>query len=193
MPLFGLAYWTTPPWSTIKHNGWSISHMGPTMIWANWCDRRMIHRYSCDDQSLDVLNLPGDVWSWVVAPHDDQYVISDFWNKQIILINKDGQVKRRYKAEIHMVLNWVTHVTSSPAQTEHCYLQIMITIRCWCWIWRKMTWSRCYIRNTWDPQSVCISALITSCKSLVKTRITNIMCLCLIISQSTEGNHTNRK
>ena len=104
----------------------SYNDLGELMV----CDRRMIHRYSCDDQSLDVLNLPGDVWPWGVAPHDDQYVISDFWNRQIILINKDGQVKRRYKAEIHMVLNWVTHVTSSPAQTEHCYLQIMITIRC---------------------------------------------------------------
>ena len=66
------------------------------MVWG-------IHRYSCDGQSLEVISLPGDIRPWGVARYGDQYVISDLWNKQIVLINKAGKVKRRYKGEIHGV------------------------------------------------------------------------------------------
>ena len=62
-----------------------------------------IHRYSSDGQSLEVINLPGDVRPWGMTLYGDQYVISDNWNKQIVLINKAGQVKIRYKGEIHGV------------------------------------------------------------------------------------------
>ena len=69
------------------------------------CDgyNNKIHRYSCDGQSLEVISLPGDVAPWGVTRYGDQYVISDWWKKQIVLINKDGQVKRRYIGEIHGV------------------------------------------------------------------------------------------
>ena len=62
-----------------------------------------IHRYSSDGQSLEVISLPHDVWPWGVTRYGDQYVISDHCNNQIVLINKVGQVKKRYKGEIHGV------------------------------------------------------------------------------------------
>ena len=77
-----------------------------------------IHRYSCDGQSLEVISLPGDVRPWGVTRYGDQYVISDPWNKQIVFINKVGQVKRRYKGEIHGVkIGGTFDVISGPNGT----------------------------------------------------------------------------
>ena len=42
------------------------------------CDyNNMIHRYSCDGQSLEVISLPGDVRPRAVTRYGNQYVISD--------------------------------------------------------------------------------------------------------------------
>ena len=67
------------------------------------CDdgKNKIHRYSSDGQSSEVISLPNDVRPWGVTRYGDQYVISYHCNNQIMLINKAGQVKIRYKVEIH--------------------------------------------------------------------------------------------
>ena len=62
-----------------------------------------IHRYSCDGHLLEVINLLGDIAPWGVTRlgEDDTYVTSDPWNSQIVLINNEGQVRGRYKGEVH--------------------------------------------------------------------------------------------
>ena len=77
-----------------------------------------IHRYSCDGQSLEVISLPDDVTPWAVTRYGDKYVISDYCDRQIVLINKAGQVKRRYKDDIHGVkIGRAFDVTSGPNGT----------------------------------------------------------------------------
>ena len=77
----------------------SYNDLGELMVCD--CGSRKIRRYSCDGQALAVINLPDDVKPWGVTRHGDQYVISDWWNKQVVLINKEGLVKKRYKGDIH--------------------------------------------------------------------------------------------
>ena len=68
-------------------------------------DNHKIHRYTHDGQTLGVINLPGDVRPWRVTRHGDgdQYVVSDWGNAQVVMIDGRGQVKTRYKGDIHGV------------------------------------------------------------------------------------------
>ena len=68
-------------------------------------DNHKIHRYRHDDQTLAVINLPGDVWPCWLTRHGDggQYVISDWDKDQVLVIDNKGQVKTRYKDAIHGV------------------------------------------------------------------------------------------
>ena len=79
-----------------------------------------IHRYSSDGQSLGVISLPGDVRPWGVTRYGDQYVISDNCNNQIVSINKAGQVKIRYKGEIHGVKIGSTYDVRSRRNNTSC-------------------------------------------------------------------------
>ena len=71
------------------------------------CDRdnHKIHLYTHDGQTLAVINLPGDVRPWRVTRHvnGDQYVVIDWDNDQVVMIDGRGQLKARYKGDIHDV------------------------------------------------------------------------------------------
>ena len=71
------------------------------------CDRDnyKIHRYRHDGQTLAVINLPDNVWPYLATRHDDddQYVVSDWSNNQVVMIDGRGQVKTCYKGDIHGV------------------------------------------------------------------------------------------
>ena len=67
-------------------------------------DDHKIHRYTGDGQPLHEITLPGDVTPWCVTRHDgDQYVVTDWWNHQVAVIDGDGHVKRLNKDDIHGV------------------------------------------------------------------------------------------
>ena len=71
------------------------------------CDplNHKIHCYRDDGQTLAVINLPWNVKPmWVTRYRDgDQYVVSDWTNKQVLVIDNNGQVKTHYKGDIHSV------------------------------------------------------------------------------------------
>ena len=72
------------------------------------CDpeNHKIHRYRHDGQTLAVINLPDNVSPYWVTRHGDggdQYVVSDWDNDQIVVIDNKGQMKTRYKGDIHGV------------------------------------------------------------------------------------------
>ena len=76
-----------------------------------------IHRYRHDGQTLAVINLAVDVWPYWVTRHGDgdQYVVCDWYKNQVVMIDRSGQVKTRYKGDIHGVeLGWITDVTTDP-------------------------------------------------------------------------------
>ena len=56
-------------------------------------DNHKIHRYIPDGQTLAVINLPGDVKPWRVTRHGDgdQYVVIDWDNNQVVMIDGRGQ------------------------------------------------------------------------------------------------------
>ena len=64
-----------------------------------------IHRYTGDGQPLSVIAVPDDVKPhWVIwHGYSDQYVVTDFENHQVAVIDGEGQVKTRYKGDIHGV------------------------------------------------------------------------------------------
>ena len=64
-----------------------------------------IHRYSGDGQPLDVITLPDDAIPSYLARYGngDQYIVVDYENKHVLVINNKGQVKTRYKDEIQGV------------------------------------------------------------------------------------------
>ena len=64
-----------------------------------------IHRYTGEGQTLSVIMLPGDVNPSGVTRNRDggDYVVRDWKNHQVVVINIDGQVQTRYKDEIHGV------------------------------------------------------------------------------------------
>ena len=67
-------------------------------------DDHKIHRYTGDGQPLHVITLTDDVRPAGVTRHDsDQYVITDWENRQVAVIDGDGHVKRLYKDDIHGV------------------------------------------------------------------------------------------
>ena len=61
-----------------------------------------IHRYTGDGQRFSEITLPEDVKPCYVTRHDsDQYVITDWVNHQVVVIDEEGHVNRRYKDDIH--------------------------------------------------------------------------------------------
>ena len=80
-------------------------------------DNHKIHRYRHDGQTLAVINLPDDVSPRWLTRHGDggQYVISDWDNDQVVMIDNKGQVKTSYKAGVHGVeLGWPRDVITDP-------------------------------------------------------------------------------
>ena len=71
------------------------------------CDphNHTIHRYKPVGQTLAVIKLPGDVEPYWITRfgNSDQYVVSDWNNGQVVIIDGRGQVKTRYKGDIHGV------------------------------------------------------------------------------------------
>ena len=71
------------------------------------CDplNHKIHCYRNDGQTLAIINLPVNVKPMWVTRYDDgdQYVVSDWKNKQVLVIDNNGQVKTHYKGDIHSV------------------------------------------------------------------------------------------
>ena len=64
-----------------------------------------IHRYTGDGQPLDVIAVPDDVNPRCVTRYGDgeQYVVTDWQNHQVAVIDREGHVKARYKGDIHGV------------------------------------------------------------------------------------------
>ena len=74
------------------------------------CDgeNHKIHRYGPGGQALSVLRLPGDVnpsrVSRYTAPNGrNRYIVTDWDNKQVVVIGKRGEVMKRYRNNIHGV------------------------------------------------------------------------------------------
>ena len=84
------------------------------------CDpiNHKIHRYRHHGQTLSVIKLPNDVKPYWVTRHGDggdQYVVSEWDNKQVVLIDGRGQVKTRYKGDILSVkLGRTSEVMTDP-------------------------------------------------------------------------------
>ena len=68
-------------------------------------DHHKIHRYTEDGRPLSVIKLTGDVEPWGVTRHgdDEQYVVTDWDNHQLAVIDKEGHLKRRYRKKMHSV------------------------------------------------------------------------------------------
>ena len=68
-------------------------------------DNNKIHRYMNDGQADEVITLPDDVIPWRLTRQGDRedYVILDYFNDQVVIIDKHGEIKTRYKDEIHSV------------------------------------------------------------------------------------------
>ena len=60
-------------------------------------DNQKIHRYRLDGQTLAVINLSDNVKPFWVTRHSDgdNYVVSDWNNNQVVMIDNKGQVKTR--------------------------------------------------------------------------------------------------
>ena len=65
---------------------------------------RKIHRYTLDGQTLDEITLPDDIKPCDVTRHGgNQYVVTDWQNHQVVMIDGKGSVQKRYKDDIHGV------------------------------------------------------------------------------------------
>ena len=64
---------------------------------------REIHCYTGDGQKLSVITLPGDVKSYLITRHGDQYVVTDWESHQVVMIDEKGLVQKRYKDDMHGV------------------------------------------------------------------------------------------
>ena len=64
-----------------------------------------IHRYRCDGHLLGVITLPDDVRPAYVTRRGDchQYAVRDPFNAQLVVISAGGQVRIRYREDIHSV------------------------------------------------------------------------------------------
>ena len=67
------------------------------------CHNCNLYRYKHDGQTLAIINLPDDIRPYRVTRHFDSnhYVVSDY--KELVIIDRRGQIKKRYKDEIHCV------------------------------------------------------------------------------------------
>ena len=86
----------------LHYNPWgSYNEGGELMV----CDpnHHKIHRYRHDGQTLAVINLPDDVNPRSVTCQGDLYVVSDWNDIQVVMIDNKGQVKTRYKGDIQGV------------------------------------------------------------------------------------------
>ena len=81
----------------------SYNDKGSLMV----CDaaNHKIHRYTGDGQPVSVITLADDVIPrWITHHGDaDQYVVTDWENHQVVIIDNEGEVKTLYKDEIHGV------------------------------------------------------------------------------------------
>ena len=63
-----------------------------------------IHRYTGDGQTLSVIRLTDDMKpTWITRHDGDHYVVTDWINHQVAVIDGGGHVKSRYKDDIHGV------------------------------------------------------------------------------------------
>ena len=85
------------------HPNGSYNDTGDLMVCD--ADNHKIHRYRRDGHPLGVMTLPDDVHPCYVTRRgdSDQYVISDPWCDQVIIVDKDGELGTRYKDHIHGV------------------------------------------------------------------------------------------
>ena len=79
------------------HPNGSYNDSGDLMVCD--ADNHKIHRYRRDGHPLGVMTLPDDVHPCYVTRRgdSDQYVISDPWCDQVITVDKDGELRTRYK------------------------------------------------------------------------------------------------
>ena len=96
-------------WISIGDDVTVVPHHTQHLDYAPWgsyndrgdltvCDRdnHKIHRYRHDGQTLAVINLPDDVWPRYVTRHGgDQYIITDWDNNQVVMIDRRGQASTR--------------------------------------------------------------------------------------------------
>ena len=116
-------------WISIGDDVTMVPHHTQHLDYAPWgsyndrgdlmvCDRdnHKIHRYTHDGQTLAVINLPDDVWPRYVTRHGgDQYIITDWDNNQVVMIDRRGQASTRYNGNIHGVkLGGPSSVISDP-------------------------------------------------------------------------------
>ena len=68
-------------------------------------DHHQINCYRGDDKPFEVISLPGDVRPWSMTRYNDvnQYIIVDYDNKQVLLIDRKGDVMKLYKSEMEGV------------------------------------------------------------------------------------------
>ena len=68
-------------------------------------DNSKVYRYSSDGKALDVISLPSCIDPWRLIRYGDceQYVIVDYVNQQLVMIDNKGRVKKRYKDEVQGV------------------------------------------------------------------------------------------
>ena len=64
-----------------------------------------VHRYRCDGEPLEVITLPDDIIPWSLTRYGaaDRYAIVDYDNKQVVVIDRQGEVHTRYKDQIQGV------------------------------------------------------------------------------------------
>ena len=68
-------------------------------------ENHKIHRYTGEGQPLSVITLDDDVKPhWVTRHRDSElFPATDWDNRQVVIIDDEGRVKKRYKDEIHGV------------------------------------------------------------------------------------------
>ena len=78
----------------------SYNDRGDLMV----CDaeNNKIYRYRADRHLLSVTPLPDEIMPWRVVRYGDgdKYAIMDWQNRQVIMVDREGDVKKRYKTKI---------------------------------------------------------------------------------------------
>ena len=113
-----LSVFTSLIWIEIKDD-FTMKHHHTQHVWYcphGSCDDRgellvcaaelhRIYRYTSDGQELSVITMPNDVKPLRVTRHGDgnHYFVTDGVNNQVVMIDREGNVKTRYKNTIHDV------------------------------------------------------------------------------------------
>ena len=97
-------------------------------------DNHKIHRYTHDGQTLAVINLSDNIRPWWLTRHGDQYVVTDRDKESVVMIDGRGQVKTRYKGDIHGVkLGYPREVITDPHRgvliVDQRYNQVLLLRR----------------------------------------------------------------